>query len=106
VESDGEWLALFLWGSAAYRLKDRDAWIGWNDAQRAQRQKLIVQNRRFVRLEDKTRSRNPQPAGAMTMLRNILLFFFHEQEMHTALPGFVEAVAADSSKAYSMLKAR
>ena len=50
VESGGEWIALFLWGSAAYRLKDRDGWIGWNDAQRAQRQKLIVQNRRFVLL--------------------------------------------------------
>jgi hypothetical protein len=42
----------------------------------------------------------------MAMLRNILLFFFNEQETHTTLPGFVEAVAADSSKAYSMLKAR
>lgn len=50
VEADGEWVALFLWGSAAYRLKDRDEWIGWNEAQRAQRQKLIVQNRRFVLL--------------------------------------------------------
>ncbi len=52
VEANGEWIALFLWGSAAYRLKDRDVWIGWNNAQRAQRQKLIVQNRRFVLLCD------------------------------------------------------
>ncbi len=50
VEADGEWVALFLWGSAAYRLKDRDAFIGWSPPQQAQRQKLIVQNRRFVLL--------------------------------------------------------
>lgn len=48
VECDGEWVALLLWGSAAYRLKDRDDFIGWNNAQRAARQKLVVQNRRFA----------------------------------------------------------
>ena len=53
VESDGEWVALFLWGSAAYRLKDRDTFIGWSEPQRAQRQKLMVQNRRFVLLVDR-----------------------------------------------------
>jgi hypothetical protein len=50
VEVDGEWVALLLWGSAAYRLKDRDIFIGWSAPQQAQRQKLIVQNRRFVLL--------------------------------------------------------
>ena len=50
VEADGEWVALLLWGSAAYRLKDRDIFIGWSAPQQAQRQKLIVQNRRFVLL--------------------------------------------------------
>jgi hypothetical protein len=53
VEADGEWVALFLWGSAAYRLKDRDAWIGWSEPQRAQRQKLVVQNRRFAMLVER-----------------------------------------------------
>jgi hypothetical protein len=48
VECDGEWVALLLWGSAAYRLKDRDEFIGWNNTQRAARQKLVVQNRRFA----------------------------------------------------------
>jgi hypothetical protein len=52
VECDGEWVALLLWGSAAYRLKDRDEFIGWNNAQRAARQKLVVQNRRFVILAE------------------------------------------------------
>jgi len=53
VEVEGEWIALFLWGSAAYCLKERDAFIGWSGPQRAQRQKLIVQNRRFVMLADR-----------------------------------------------------
>jgi hypothetical protein len=52
VVCEGEWVALFLWGSAAYRLKDRDEFIGWNNAQRAARQKLVVQNRRFVILSE------------------------------------------------------
>ncbi len=26
---DGNWVALQAWGPASYRLKDRDAWIGW-----------------------------------------------------------------------------
>ena len=50
VIADDEWVTLFLWGSACYRLKDRDQWIGWTDQQRAARQKLVVQNRRFVLL--------------------------------------------------------
>ena len=50
VLADGEWIALLLWGSACYRLKHRDEWIGWTDQQRAARQKLVVQNRRFVLL--------------------------------------------------------
>jgi hypothetical protein len=50
VEEDGRWVALLLWGAAAYRLKHRDAHIGWDPALRARRQKLVVQNRRFVLL--------------------------------------------------------
>ena len=53
VECEGDWVALLLWGSAAYRLKDRDAYIGWSNPQRAQRQKLVVQNRRFTMLVDR-----------------------------------------------------
>ncbi len=53
VESEGTWVALFLWGSAAYRLKDRDAYIGWSGPQRASRQKLVVQNRRFTLLVER-----------------------------------------------------
>ena len=49
-EADGEWVALMVWGSACYRLKDRDAHIGWTPRLRAQRQKLVVMNRRFTLL--------------------------------------------------------
>jgi hypothetical protein len=42
-----------VWGPAAYRLKDRERWIGWNDALRAERLKLVVQNRRFLLLHAK-----------------------------------------------------
>jgi predicted transposase YbfD/YdcC len=56
-------------------------------------------------LEDKTRSRNPTIVATLCMLRNVALFFFNDQQVHSTLTGFVEAVAADSSMAYSMLKA-
>jgi hypothetical protein len=47
---EGQWVGLLMWGATAYRLKDRDAYIGWTATQRAQRQKLVVQNRRFLLL--------------------------------------------------------
>ena len=53
AEIDGEWVGILMWGSAAYRLKDRDVLIGWTDVQRTQRQKLIVQNRRFCLIFEK-----------------------------------------------------
>src|SRR3974390_1299169 len=31
---DGEWVGLLVWGPAAYKLKDRERWIGWRVAQR------------------------------------------------------------------------
>lgn len=50
---DGQWVGLLAWGSACYALNDRDAYIGWTPTLRAERQKLIVQNRRFLLLGDK-----------------------------------------------------
>ena len=35
AQLDGQWIGLLLWGSAAYRLKDRDGFIGWTPTQRA-----------------------------------------------------------------------
>jgi len=53
VVRDGEWVALLAWGPACYALKDRDEWVGWHAGQRAERQKLIVQNRRYLLLHDR-----------------------------------------------------
>ncbi len=56
--------------------------------------------------EDKTRSRNPSIVATFAMLRNVALFFFNDQQVHSTLTGFVEAVAADQPMAYSMVKRR
>jgi hypothetical protein len=53
VEVSGQPAALLVWGPACYALKDRDLWISWTAAQRVQRLKLIVQNRRFLVLAPK-----------------------------------------------------
>ena len=50
---EGEWVGLLAWGAACYALKDRDQYIGWSPTWRAERQKLIVQNRRFGLLCEK-----------------------------------------------------
>ena len=50
---DGKWVGLLAWGSACYALKDRDQYIGWTPTWRAERQKLVVQNRRFLLLAEK-----------------------------------------------------
>jgi hypothetical protein len=55
---DGWWVALLAWGPACYALKDRDRWIGWSATQRAERLKLVVQNRRFLLLGEKGRQPN------------------------------------------------
>jgi hypothetical protein len=53
AQIEGEWVGLLMWGSACYRLKPRDQFIGWTATQRARRQKLIVQNRRFLLLVER-----------------------------------------------------
>ena len=50
AELDGRWVALLTWGSAAYKLKHRERWIGWGTGLRKSRLKLVVQNRRFCML--------------------------------------------------------
>ena len=48
VVRDERWVALLTWGPAARRLRERDQKIGWDAAKRAERLKLLVQNRRFL----------------------------------------------------------
>jgi len=47
AEYQGQWMALLGWSAAAYRVKARDAWIGWNDNQRRGRLPLVANNARF-----------------------------------------------------------
>src|SRR5688572_19252610 len=58
VTAGMEPVALLAWGPACYALKDRDGWIGWNATQRAERLKLVVQNRRFLLLREKGEAPN------------------------------------------------
>lgn len=43
-----EWVGLLAWGACSFALQDRDEWIQWPAPVRAARQKLLVQNRRFL----------------------------------------------------------
>jgi len=48
----GKWLAVATWSSAAFHLKDRDAFIGWNHEQCCRRRGLIANNSRLLVLPD------------------------------------------------------
>ncbi|HVU70558.1 MAG TPA: ISAs1 family transposase [Ktedonobacteraceae bacterium] len=71
VERDGQAVALLVWGPACYALKDRDQWIGWSPAQRIERLKLLVQNRRFLVLADKGQSPNLASQAMGAALRQL-----------------------------------
>ena len=43
-----QWVGLLAFGAPAYRLKDRENWIGWSVEQRRRRLNFVVQNRRFL----------------------------------------------------------
>jgi len=48
AEYAGQWVALLTWNAAAFNLRDRETWIGWNRAQKKRRLTLVVNNSRFV----------------------------------------------------------
>jgi len=48
----GEWLAVATWSSAAFHLKDRDAFIGWSPEQCRRRLGLLANNSRLLVLPD------------------------------------------------------
>ena len=50
AECQGRWLALLGWSAAAYHIRARDQWIGWNDNQRRARLPLLANNARFCLL--------------------------------------------------------
>lgn len=47
-DHNGRDLACVLFGAAAWKIKPRDTWIGWNDALRAQRLSFVANNHRFL----------------------------------------------------------
>ena len=69
VVRDGDWVALLAWGPACYALKDRDEWVGWHPAQRAERQKLVVQNRRYLLLHERGSEPNLASKALASALR-------------------------------------
>ena len=48
AEYRGEWVGLLCWSAAAYHLKGRDGWVGWDDETRRSRLGLLVANSRFL----------------------------------------------------------
>jgi hypothetical protein len=53
LEYQGQWLALMGWSAAAYHIRARDLWIGWNDNQRRARLPLVANNARFCLLVER-----------------------------------------------------
>jgi hypothetical protein len=49
----GQWLAVATWSSAAFHLKDRDAFIGWSPEQCRRRRALLANNSRLLVLPGK-----------------------------------------------------
>jgi hypothetical protein len=52
AEFDGQWLALLSWSAGSYHLADRDDWIGWSAEQRCRRLPFVVNNSRFLILDE------------------------------------------------------
>src|SRR5260221_10735777 len=50
AEHEGQWLALLGWSAAAYHIRARDQWIGWDDNQRRGRLLLVANKARFLHL--------------------------------------------------------
>ena len=48
----GRWLALATWSGAAFHLKDRDEFIGWDAEQRRRRRPLLANNSRLLVLPE------------------------------------------------------
>jgi hypothetical protein len=47
-DGQGRWLAFLLFGSSAWKAKDRDEFIGWNPKQRQENLNLTTNNTRFL----------------------------------------------------------
>ena len=63
--ADGRWLALAGWQCGAFKVKVRDAWIGWAPEQQFRRLRLVANNTRFLILPD---ARTPNLASRVLSL--------------------------------------
>ncbi len=54
AEVHGQWVALLAWSAPAFRLKDREQWLGWTPAQKRRRLSLLANNSRFLVLPDRS----------------------------------------------------
>lgn len=54
TDARGDWLGVLVFCAASRRLRARDRWIGWTEAQRCRRLPLVVNNCRFRLLPHKT----------------------------------------------------
>jgi hypothetical protein len=55
ILQDNQIVAVLVWCAAAWHIKDRDNFIGWDAVTRSQRLKLVVQLRRYLVLENTRR---------------------------------------------------
>lgn len=91
AEYQGRWMALLGWSAAAYHLKGRDGWIGWNANQRRARLHLVANNARFCRLGEASRYPN-LASRAMALNLERLSADWQEKYGHriVALESFVD----------------
>src|SRR6266496_1963237 len=54
TDARGQWLALWMFSTAAKHLKLRERWIGWTPEQARRRLSLVVNNSRFLVLPHRT----------------------------------------------------
>ena len=94
-------VAVLVWCAAAFHLKGRDEFIGWDPVTRAQRLKLVVQNRRFLLLEA-TRRPNLASQSLGAGLRKLVVQW--EQE-HGYRPLLAETFSDPESHAGTVYKA-
>lgn len=102
VELHGRPAALLVWGPACYALKDRDRWIGWSANHRVERLKLIVQNRRFLILEEKGAAPN---LASQTMGAALRLLPAHWQQCFGYRPLLAESFTDPEAYAGTCYKA-
>ena len=91
--ADGRWLALLGWQCGAFKVKARDAWIGWAPEQQFRRLRLVANNTRFLILPG-ARTRNLASRALSLSVRRL------SSDMEAALghPALVAETFVDPSR--------